>query len=328
MKRLSGHIRLLAGSLSLALAGSAVAQETVPLRTRNLSPPIAIFGLPTWETDLQEGSSELAIVAEAASHFRVSGNAEEQLLLDGETWRTSFFYKRGLAEHWTFGVEVSLLRQSGGVLDDVIDGWHSIFNLPGGNRNRQPEGELNFVYNDHGENAFTLRDNRSGLGDTQISFARMIGGDSGVLLRAIVKLPTGDTDMLAGSGATDLSVTVLHRSLTSWRSRQIGYYWGLGVIKLGHPDFFATRNQDWVGLGVLGGSWQPFAKIGLKVQLDFHSSFYDSALNDLGRDSIQASIGGWLAFDDRRTLNFAINEDLVARTAPDVSFHLDFSWGF
>jgi hypothetical protein len=54
----------------------------------------------------------------------------------------------------------------------------------------------------------------------------MIGGDSGVLLRAIVKLPTGDADVLAGSGATDLSITVFRRRLTSWRSQQIGYYWG------------------------------------------------------------------------------------------------------
>ncbi len=314
--------------LGLALVGPAVAQETVPLRTRNLNPMVAIFGLPTWETGLEGRSGELAVVADIANHYRLSRRGEEQLILDGETWRASFFYKRSLAERWTFGVEVPLLRQSGGVLDDVIDGWHAVFNLPDGSRNLLPEGQLIFLYNDRGENTFALSDSRSGLGDTQISIARMVGGDSGILLRAIVKLPTGKANMLAGSGATDLSVTALRRRLVSWRSHQIGYYWGLGVMKLGDPDFFATRSEDWVGLGVLGGSWQPFAKLGFKVQFDYHSRFYDSALDELGKNSIQASIGGWWEFDDRRILNFAINEDLIIRTAPDVSVHLDFSWGF
>ena len=322
-----GRSGLRAILLGLAVACPVVAQETVPLRTRNLSPMVAVFGLPTWETGLEAGSSEFAIVAEMANHYRLSARGEEQLLLDGETWRAGLLYKRSFAERWTFGVEVSLLRQSGGVLDDVIDGWHSWFNLPDGNRNRLPEGQLNYLYSDRGQNAFTLNDSSSGLGDTQISFAKMVGGDSGVLLRAIVKLPTGDADTLAGSGATDLSLTMLRRSPASGRYDQFGYYWGLGVMKLGEPQFLATRSEDWVGLGVLGGSWQPFSNVGLKVQLDYHSRFYDSALVELGTDSIQASIGGWWALDDRRTLNFALSEDLTVRTAPDLSVHLDFSWG-
>ncbi|MEE9570956.1 MAG: DUF3187 family protein, partial [Gammaproteobacteria bacterium] len=69
------------------------------------------------------------------------------------------------------------------------------------------------------------------------------------------------------------------------------------------------------------------SNVGLKLQLDYHSRFYDSALVELGTDSIQASIGGWWALDDRRTLNFALSEDLTVRTAPDLSVHLDFSWG-
>jgi len=327
MRRLNGQSGFLVILLGAVLGSPAAAQETTPFRTRNLSPMVAVFGLPTWETGLEPDSSEFAVVAEMASHYRLSGRGEEQLILDGETWRASFLYKRSLAEHWTIGVEVPLIRHSGGELDDLIDGWHALFNLPDGNRNRFPEDQFDFRYNDRGENAFTLNDPSGGIGDTQISLARMIGGDSGVLLRAIIKLPTGDADVLAGSGATDLSITVLRRSMTSWRSQQIGYYWGIGLMKLGEPEFLARRSEDWAGLGVVGGSWQPFPKIGLKAQLDFHSRFYDSALDELGKESIQASIGGWWALDDRRTLNFAINEDLIVRTAPDVSLHLSFSWG-
>jgi len=312
--------------LGLGLPGFAAAQETVPLRTRNLSPMVSIFGLPTWETGLEAGSSEIAVVGELASHFRLSARGGEQLILDGETWRASFLYQRGIADRWTIGLEIPLVRQSGGVLDDVIDGWHSLLNLPDGNRNLLPEGQLDFRYKDRGANVFSIDSDSTGLGDTQVTVARAFGGDSSLLLRAIVKLPTGDEKMLAGSGATDVAVTLLRRRAATWRSRIAGYYWGIGVIALGDPEYLATRTEDWAALGVLGGSWQPFDRIGLKAQLDFHSRFYDSDLDELGKDSIQASIGGWWALDDRRTLSFAINEDLVVRTAPDVSLHVDFTW--
>ncbi len=76
MKRLSRQSGYLAILLGVALGGSAAGQETTPLRTRNLSPMVAVFGLPTWETGLEAHSSEFAIVAEMASHYRLSGRGE------------------------------------------------------------------------------------------------------------------------------------------------------------------------------------------------------------------------------------------------------------
>ena len=163
MKGFKGSYRVAGILLSFALIGSAAAQETAPLRTRNLSPVVSIFGLPTWEAALETDSNELSLIGEMASHYRLSARGEEQLILDGETWRASLLYKRGIGERWTVGVEVPLIRQSGGVLDDVIDGWHAFFNLPEGNRNRLPEDRLDFRYSDRNVNAFTIDGSSSGL---------------------------------------------------------------------------------------------------------------------------------------------------------------------
>ena len=326
MKGFSIHRPLLALTTGFLCLGSAVAEENEPLRTRNLAPLVAVFGLPTWESAAAEGESEFTVVQELASHFRLSGRGDEQLIIDGETWRTSFFYKRGLGHGWTVGFELPVIRQWGGVLDDIIDGWHSAFDLPEGNRNRAEDDQIRFFYRVNDVTQFSFNDSSTGLGDAQFSVARRVGGDSGMLLRAIVKLPTGDEDIFAGSGSTDLTLTLLKQSSTVWREHEIGYYWGAGLMVVGEPKFLAERNEDWAAVGVFGLGWRPSARLGLKAQLDFHSRFYDSALDELGKDSIQASIGAWWALDDRRRLNFAINEDLIVRTAPDVSFHFDFSW--
>ena len=51
-----------------------------------------------------------------------------------------------------------------------------------------------------------LTEPQSGIGDTQVKFARLIGRDQGFVVQASIKLPTGDEDMLAGSGAGDWSL--------------------------------------------------------------------------------------------------------------------------
>jgi hypothetical protein len=323
----AGTVALALAALALAAMGPARAQETDPLRTRNLSPLVSIFGLPAWEADLGTEAGEVAVVGEIASHFRLAEKGSERLVLDGETWRVGLFYKRRLGERWSVGVEVPVYRQWGGILDDVIDAWHSAFNLPEGNRNRRPDDQLEFRYEDQGASGYFLDAPSSGLGDIQVSLARQVGSDGAFTLRAAVKLPTGDADLLAGSGAADFSLTLLKQAPATWRSKPGGLYWGAGVMKVGEPDFFAERSEDWVVFGVFGGSWRVYPRLGLKAQLDLHSRFYDSALDELGRDSIQASIGGYWVLDERRRLDFAINEDLVVRTAPDVSLHVGFSWG-
>jgi hypothetical protein len=99
-------------------------------------------------------------------------------------------------------------------------------------------------------------------------------------------------------------------------------------MRLGEPERFPGRPQDWVALGMIGASWQPWPTVGLKAQLDLHTAFYDSALDELGDAAVQATAGGWWAIDSRRVLTVAVIEDLIVRAAPDVSLELGLEWRF
>ena len=304
----------------------AAAQHTEPFRTRNLSPLISIFGLPSWEPPVTEPAGELALVGEMGSHFRLAQRGDEQLILDGETWRTSLYYRRRIAQVWSLGFELPLYRHSGGVLDDLIDAWHSFFQLPDGNRNRRPEDRIEFNYADGNGGRVSLNESVSALGDVQLSFGRAVNGEDGLFLRGVIKLPTGDPDNLTGSGGVDVTVTLFKASNRTWRGHPAGFYWGVGAATLGEPDLFAERSRHWGALALLGGSWQPFPKLGMKVQADFNSPLYDSALDELGRAAGQVSLGGWWKPADGRVLEFAIIEDLIVRSSPDVVVHVGFRW--
>jgi hypothetical protein len=302
----------------------AFGQADVPFRTRNLSPPVAIFALPSW----QSVPDEMVIGAsfELANHYRLSRQGTTVLVLDGETMRTNLHLEHPIGDRWSFGAELALIRQSGGILDDTVDAWHSIFRLPDGGRNARPEDVIEYRVGDLQQSSFVLNRSGSGSGDSVLSVARRVGTDRGLTVRASMKIATGDEAILAGSGATDLMVTLLRTRPVQLRRRAAGYYWGAGVVALNHPKLIPIKNEDFAVVAVAGGGLSIRPRIGLKAQLELHTPFYDSPFEELGQTSVQISMGGWWALREGARLDVAVSEDLHVSTAPDIVLHADFTW--
>jgi hypothetical protein len=332
VRRHAAAVRAVALALMLLGIGGepALADPLLePMRGRNLSPPVAIFGMPAWYSGLDAGQqSRLAVVGNLASHFRFANAGDEALILDGETWRIDFVYERRIGDRWTIAAELPVVRNSGGVLDDFIDAWHSTFQLPDGNRNSRPEDELQLYYDPGSGPTYFRSEDGAGFGDVLLSAATSFGAGDDWQIKFSLKLPTGKTDLLAGSGAADAAVSLLRQTPTRWRSDPAAWFWGAGLMRLGKPERFPGRQQDWVALGMIGASWQPWPTVGLKAQLDLHTAFYHSALDELGTAAVQATAGGWWAIDPRRVLTVAVIEDLIVRAAPDVSLEVGLEWRF
>jgi hypothetical protein len=324
MPMLKAHA--LSALAAVAAALPAAAQLAEPLVIRNLNPLVAIFGLPAWET--VSPGNRFGASLDVASHYRLSQRSGEVLVLDGETLRTNLSYSRGFGDGWSIGAEVPFLRVGGGVLDDLIDGWHSAFGMPDGGRNNRPEGDLVFFMTDRQGPFYRLQQSQSGLGDVQLKVAHALGAADGFVVQAALKLPTGDEDMLAGSGSTDASLTLLRAESLPGRARPAGYYWGVGLLRLGEPDLIEFDAERWVYTAIVGGSWKPWPRIGLKAQIDYHSPFYDSPLEEIGEAAIQATFGAWLERSERATLELAIVEDLEVSTAPDVVLQIAARWAW
>jgi hypothetical protein len=321
-------MRAIVISLALVLCFDPVsapfAQEAEPFHTRNLNPAVAIFGLPTWEG--VTGERVLTATAEIANHYRLSQRGGDTLILDGETTRVNMFYSHPLGERWAVSAELPMIQQSGGILDDLIDGWHSAFGMPDGGRNNRPEGELLFVMAHNGQPFYRLDDGARGLGDLQLSIARRLAGERFVA-RAAVKIPTGRDGILAGSGSRDASLTLLRPRAGMLRGgRAAGYFWGIGMLALGAPEQIAFAAKDHAIVGMLGGGLKIFPRIGIKAQIDVHGAMYTTGLEELGQDAVQATIGGWWEIGERTRLDFAVNEDLHVSTAPDVVLHVALRW--
>lgn len=316
--------KALAACIALVAGLPAAAQPGEPFHIRNLNPLVAIFGLPAWDTVVP--GTRFGVTAELANHYRFSARDDDRLILDGETFRTTLALTHGFKGRWAFGVELPYVRQSGGRLDDLIDGWHSAFDLPDGARNLRPENALEMRMTTAGQEFFTLRDSGSGLGDAQLKLATYLGSRRRFIVQGTLKLPTGDEALLAGSGAADLALTLMRAERTAFASRPAGYFWGVGALYLGEPEHIEFDSRSFAYTGILGGALRVWPRTGLKAQIDFHSALYRSPLEEIGKKAIEITLGAWFELAETRTLELAIVEDLAVSTSPDVVLHARLEW--
>jgi hypothetical protein len=283
-----------------------------------------VIGLPVW-VGVPETLS-LGVSTELANHYRLSRRAGDQVILDGETLRVRAYLEWPFADSWSVGVDLSYYHQSGGVLDDLVDGWHSAFGLPDGSRNLRPEGVLEFSLENADGEFFALSDSGGGLGDSEVSVARRVGSGHGWTVRATLKLPTGRERLLAGSGTSGRLLSALRIVPGDVRGRAASYYFGASVIDVGQPENVLFPVEDVAFAAVLGGALALGDRFGIKGQIDANSAFYDSQLEEIGQTAVQATIGGWFRFNESALFEFAVSEDVHVSTTPDVVIFFDFGW--
>jgi len=153
---------------------------------------------------------------QAVANVQPSGTA---YILDGESLRTAFQARIGVAPRFEVGVEVPFVYFSNGFMDGFIDSFHSTFSLPDGGRPAFAQNQFRLGY--IGDGTVIYLDQAPGgphLGDIVVSATTplLLEGRRfpAVSFTLSAKLPTGDYRDLAGSGSFDYGGTL--RSSRTW----------------------------------------------------------------------------------------------------------------
>jgi hypothetical protein len=197
---------MLVAGARLAVAQPATSSSSVsgrgPLETREewlLAQPH--LTLPALSPDpLPDGGTRIRIEGDWGNDFgwrwRFPGEVEDlRFIVDGEHRTLELDVSRGLTPALTVGVRLPLQWRGGGILDGVIDTWHSITHLPGNGRNGFPTGRFRLEAETVDGRAVTWDSRRgSGLGRAELS-AHWAGSRSPsgwrTALVGRVQLPTG-----------------------------------------------------------------------------------------------------------------------------------------
>lgn len=312
----------------LFFAAPLCALDIVPFTTRNQSPLVLIHGLPSAgeARTLAAGETAFTSSLDIANGYTRGSRARtgDKIELDGESYRLTVGVNRGLTGGWEAGVELPYTAYRGGVFDHTIRQWHGALGLPQGNRRSVPNDRLLYTYERDGVELARLDRSTEGIGDLRLLASRELHQkeDWNAALRTSLKLPTGDSDKLLGSGGIDLALWLTGSWQKGTSMGTFALYGAGGPLFLFDGDVLPEQQNNLVGFGTLGFGWSPSGGSNLKVQIDGHTPFYrGSDLEEMG-SSLQVSLGGSIPVGKRTTIDIVLGEDLYVNASPDAVFHL------
>ncbi len=260
-----------------------------------------------------------------SSHAVTTRRGDESLIFDGETTRAEFRLRYGISDRLEIGAELPYVWHSSGQLDSLIDTWHDIFNLPGGSRENRESDILEFSYSNGDGTQLDYRDSSNGVGDVRLQAAYRLGDLNSNHARALrlgATVPTGDADLLHGSGAPSFSIGYVGDATGLGSEQKLSLYYRLHVTWLGEPDLLAETYEEWVGHLAGGLGYEAWDWLELRVQAAIRSATHESGLEALGDTSVILTFGGNIHLGKNYDLMLAVGEDIKVNSSPDVSFLL------
>jgi hypothetical protein len=319
---------VLSGALFF-LKTQAVSGNVDPFHVRNMNPFCLIYGLPAASSSdlLAPNETVLQLNADIANNSIHSNSDEEEVRLDGETYRLGLVWKKGIATGWQVAVELPLFAHRAGIMDGLIESWHDIFGLTNSDRDDWPRNRLVYRYENSNGKRFLVNRNMNGVGDLVFSLSHGfdMDADNGARLaiHGSLKLPTGDSDRLLGSGAADLAFWISGAEQRVFWGWPLEIYGQAGLLLKGEAELLQGMQRDLVLFGALGLGWQPKGWLDLKAQLDTHTSHYDSDLDQIGGASVMLTVGGSIHLDGKsQRIDIAIGENLTTDLVPDFMINL------
>ena len=322
---------LIACALLFPLSSYADSQSDSGFALRNQNPFLHIFGLPTFQsaTLAERGHNAWNLSFDLANHADSGETDIENFNIDGETYFLTVSMRYRVTDRLELGFDLPLVAHTDGVMDDMIEGWHDIFGMSNTKR-RGPSNELAFLYQRDGVDLYRLDSSASGVGDLQLTAAIPIrpgtDGRTELTVRSSLKLPTGDSDKLIGSGGTDFSVGLYAATGTTLFDRPLQLTGFVGGLTLGDGDIFPDLQEDVVAFGGAAATWRWTERFAVTAQLYGQTPYYDSDVEELGGSSMQLAVGADIALRNESLLRLAVVEDVSANATTDFALH--FSVGF
>ena len=162
-------------SFFIALTVLALPAGAEPLYDQDNGPLSGIYNF----VDSTEGANLLpqghiawSLSSITSSHAVSDRSGDELLVLDGETTRVEFQLRYAPTDKLEIGFELPYIRHSEGSLDSLIDTWHDVFDLPGGNRETRDTDLIEFRYANADGDQLNVFESSNGIGDARFTAAR------------------------------------------------------------------------------------------------------------------------------------------------------------
>jgi Protein of unknown function (DUF3187) len=267
-------------------------------------------------------------------------NGGSTVIEDNEYERLRFSWRHGLPGNTEFAMYVPIVWRSAGFMDAIIDAYHHLVSLPANSldvpagRGSYPEYRSQLVVIDATGNVLVNAGNGFGFGETLLSMKKQLTHTSkrGALsLRGVLKLPTGSTSQLLGSGHLDAGVSLDGRISLG---REISLFGNLGWAAIGKTNLaLGTRPTS---LQTLAGiEYRANSRDSYILQVDGNSQFVMTGNDFADRSNVTATFGYRRKFDRHHAMFASFSEGGhiynyhapgLINASPDFTVSLGFTW--
>jgi len=242
--------------------------------------------------------------------------------LDLELTELNFRYRRTLPGGTELGVDLPLVRATGGFLDRPLAWYHRASGFPDYNRTSRPDNAFLYEVKRNGMPVVMGENDKSALGDVRLTAKKqLVADDLLVSVMGTLELPTGDAKAGYGNGSVDAGVALL---MDKHLGQDNLWYANLGAVFPGDLRGYQTvrlRNYGYFGMGLEALAWPSLSVIG---QVSIQTSPYPSTdIGQIDRAAMLLVLGGRY-YAERGSYELSLTEDLNASGAPD--FILNLTW--
>lgn len=318
--------------------GSLPVKGPLPYRDREpLSAPF-LLPQPIMAGTLARGRARLDGRLEIVNNLLTHRDDFEHLYVtDFEEQRLTLDYSRGLGRRQEVGAQITLIARNSGFLDTFINNWHKVFGFSGGGRDDLPDYKNIFnVRNAATRTILDSQKNTAGFGDTVLEYRYdltelPVGAEKSRAIaataRGLVKLPTGKTGVLFGSGAFDAGLGL---AITGRPDRRWAIHGNATLVLLGKPDNDALPAKRTQVHSLLSVEYLLNGRTSLVAQTDDSPSPFRSGLAYPDRPRRSFTLGAWRQTSGSSRVYALISENdfgPLAKHAPDFVFATGVRWG-
>jgi hypothetical protein len=301
-------------------------QGAGPLRVRNVSPIVQLYGMPrpVGAEVLPRGTTEVTFNLEIANNFQSDDRQGAFVFLDGETYVASHRIRGAFSERWEWGFEIPYVAHTGGALDGLVDEFHDLFGLSDGGRSLAPRGRLDYLVRADGVVYADFSDSVQSLGDVRgfVGYQVFKQPRQAFALRGQVKIPTGKVEDLSGSEGTDVSLWGEYQYDVLSSALDFTITVSGGISYLGEGELIPEEQASWLGFGHLGVQIPLHPRVEVHAQLDAHTDVLDTGNPLIADGGVMGTLGGRIGITKQMWLDLAVIEDLDNKSASDVVFQI------
>ena len=291
-----------------------------PLNMRGQS-PFQILRLsltPESPTTLAKGHFNLLSVATWTNRW---AQADNRYTVDMEVLRFSETIKYALTDKVVFGLEVPFCWRGGGIMDGLIEGFHSIFGL--GQMGRTDFPRNRYLIETYPDEERRFNDNPGvGIEDIVLRAEYRLTCGTDILpatsVFGYVKLPTGNEHELYGTSGVDFGGSL---ALSKGITRDFYLYLNGGYFYYGRDRILGIALKTFQTSALLGLEYRVDSRWSVTAQYLFNTAA-TSELKDFNAPTHELIAGFKKAISDRYIFEFGLIENIIEfRNSADFGFH-------